>query len=415
MIIMNELCSHHAGDNPQDIIAEEISSGQLRYFKHILKRCQQLDKTYHNRAVKANVVGAAYWSPGRKKRKGVAPISALSRYDAEDDDATVAEVAADFNRVMRLEQKMNDIETTFNKYQTQATSAAVTQKADADRRLSILEGKADVTHDVCVKTLASLTQLSQQVLQQPAANQTAAYPQPSVSSLPPMIPSNPANPQLGVNSPYAADLFQARHTQAPMAWNQQPPLQQYQCLPVQPFLGKGSPTQGQSGYAARPGGFMPGGKGERRGKGDRLCFICKLPGHIARFCPNKDPQARQYVGRGQALEAGRQFVAAVEHYNAGGTEEFAPQDLHDQMGDGEGEIAAIDICHVASALASELTGGQLSIGSSTSSGAGSGFGSGSGQHVVMNNSMSQYKVVQSWLQRNANILRQKIGLYEDYS
>ena len=105
---------------------------------------------------------------------------------------------------------------------------------------------------------------------------------------------------------------------------------------------------------------MPGGKGERRGKGDRLCFICKLPGHIARFCPHKDPQARQYVGRGQALEAGRQFVAAVEHYSTGGTEESSQQDLHDQMGDGEGEIAAVDIMHVATTLASKLTGQEPS-------------------------------------------------------
>ena len=56
---MNELCAHHEGDNPHDIIAEEVASGQLKRFKHIVKRCQQLDKTYHGRAIKAKVVGAS--------------------------------------------------------------------------------------------------------------------------------------------------------------------------------------------------------------------------------------------------------------------------------------------------------------------------------------------------------------------
>ena len=49
-------------------------------------------------------------------------------------------------------------------------------------------------------------------------------------------------------------------------------------------------------------------------------------------------------------------MAAIESYEQGGTSEFAPQDLHDQMGDGDGVIAAVDILHVASTLASELTG-----------------------------------------------------------
>ena len=49
-------------------------------------------------------------------------------------------------------------------------------------------------------------------------------------------------------------------------------------------------------------------------------------------------------------------MAAVETYEQGGTSDFAPQDLHDQMGDGDGVIAAVDIMHVASTLVSELTG-----------------------------------------------------------
>ena len=239
----------------------------------------------------------------------------------------------------------------WQRYQTASTSAAETHKADADRRLSILEGKADVTHDVCVKTLASLTQLTHQMSQmsqqQPVSNQTATYPQPSVSAPIPMIPSGPA-PQ------FQAPQFQGQTQQAP--WNayqaQQQQQQQYQApsqwQAPQPYQGKGAAPYAPYSHK--------GGKGERRGKGDRLCYICKMPGHIARFCPHKDPQARQYVGRQQAQEAGRQFVAAVETYEQGGTSDFAPQDLHDQMGDGEGVIAAVDIMHVASTLASELTG-----------------------------------------------------------
>ena len=76
---MNELCCNHDGDNPHDIIAEEIGSGQLRYFEHIIKRYQQLDRTYHNRAVSRGVVGAAYWKPGKGRRRRGAPISAVSR------------------------------------------------------------------------------------------------------------------------------------------------------------------------------------------------------------------------------------------------------------------------------------------------------------------------------------------------
>ena len=217
---MNELCSHHEGDNPHDIIAEEVASGQLKRFKHIVKRCQQLDKTYHGRAIKAKVVGAAYWSPNsaRKKRRGPSGISALGLADHEDAD--VAEISADFNRVVRLEQKVSDMEAVFNKYQTASTSAAETHKADADRRLSILEGKADVTHDVCVKTLTSLTQLTHQMSQQqPVSNQTATYPQPSVSAPIPMIPSGPA-PQ------FQAPQFQGQTQQAP--WNAYQPQQQQQ-------------------------------------------------------------------------------------------------------------------------------------------------------------------------------------------
>ena len=137
------------------------------------------------------MVGVVYWSPvsARKKRKGPSGISALGLVD--HDDAHVAEMSADFNRVVRLEQKVSDMEAVFNKYQTASTSAAETHKADADKRLSILEGKADVTHDVCVKTLTSLMQLTQQMSQQqPVSNQTATDPQPSVSAPMPMIPSD---------------------------------------------------------------------------------------------------------------------------------------------------------------------------------------------------------------------------------
>ena len=174
---MNELCCNHDGDNPHDIIAEEIGSGQLRDFEHITKRYQQLDRTYHNRAASRGVVGAAYWKPGKGRRRRGAPISAVSRREDDDD---IAEISDGFSRVVRLGQKMNDMETSPNKFQTHSTSAAVAQKADSDRRISILGGKADVTHNVCVKTLESLTQLSQQISKQalqPPANQTAAYPQ----------------------------------------------------------------------------------------------------------------------------------------------------------------------------------------------------------------------------------------------
>ena len=95
---MNELCCNHDGDNPHDIIAEEIGSGQLRYFEHIIKRYQQLDRTYHNRAVSRGVVGAAYWKPGKGRRRRGAPISAVSRRGDDDD---IAEISDGFSRVVR--------------------------------------------------------------------------------------------------------------------------------------------------------------------------------------------------------------------------------------------------------------------------------------------------------------------------
>jgi hypothetical protein len=271
----------------------------------------------------------------QKGKKGVHTMEAIE-YEEDRHNSRIANVTVDgFERVVRLEQKINDVEANLHKYHTNSIATTETLRTDMDKRMVILETTADTTKTLCQKTndeMAQMTRLIQQTQTmqvQAMQSQPLNYPKPT--TMPQMMP------QL---SSFQANGFEQQMYMPP----------QYQTTYQQ---------QQMAGYGKGPNVLQP----RRGGKGDGKCFICQMPGHIARFCPNKTRQSRQYVGSARVAAVAGEIRGSAQAYDAGGTQALSASELHVQMGDSSGgEINAADILCIACNFADDCETGASSEG-----------------------------------------------------
>ena len=156
----------------QSVARDDVDSGTVKRVKHLCKKIQMLDKTYYARAKRAGVGGGAYWvdhtaaKPLRKPRKKQAP----------GESTEVMAIQDDLFRMLRLKQRVTDIETATTKAsaQTDMNSTIATFKSDVGKRLTIQESKTDANQEVLQKIWSKISE----ELAAPMANTTAAYPSP---------------------------------------------------------------------------------------------------------------------------------------------------------------------------------------------------------------------------------------------
>ena len=316
---------HHSTETMRSEIEDLLEQGKLPRLKHVMRKAEQLDKVFHKRATKARLVGAQYWNlaagsaskSSSKRSRQAAPISQVSDASMDEDSAEINQVSEELERMLRLEQKVQNVETSQHKFQTDTASLLKAMKNDTDKRFLIVEKKADTTHDLCGKIW---DQVSKGGLPQQPAN---------------VIVSQPMQPI---------------QTQAPIGWQQQAqPMnqqgwgnQQQQLMPQHQFSGSVftppskfiAPYRGLGGAMSRQPLFRQmGGKG---GKGGRNCYACGQPGHIARLCPFLNKDSPQYMGSARVSAIARDMRAATNNYYNGGVNALSSWDLHAQMGDEEG-------------------------------------------------------------------------------
>ena len=297
----------------QSVARDEVDSGTVRRIKHLCKKLQMLDKTYYARAKRAGVEGGAYWvdhteaikSP-RKPRKKQTP----------GESTEVMAIQEDLSRMLRLEQRVADIETTTAKAQTDMNSTIETFKSDVGKRLTIQESKTDANQEVLQKIWSRVSGEPAS----PIVNNTAAYPSP-------LHQQAPMQPQ-----PWNAHAAQQ---QVP-TW---PPAASGQQATWGPLKGKGKGGKG-------------GGKG---GKTRGPCWICKQYGHIAANCPNYYPTAPQYVGSTRINAVVGTLTRAIDAYGTGGTAEMSKEQLDHQMV-GEEDDGTANVLHIADSLVQRISG-----------------------------------------------------------
>lgn len=143
---MDTRYQRHDEDSFKSAAREEIDSGALSKVKHLCKKLQQLDKMFYARGKRAGVPQGAYWidhlasQPARRGRKKDVNINAVD--DSPDS----------MDRILRLEQRVVDVEASVTTSQTNTTSAISTLKADLEKRMTLQESKTrnlvEKTHDV---------------------------------------------------------------------------------------------------------------------------------------------------------------------------------------------------------------------------------------------------------------------------
>ena len=206
------------------------------------------------------------------------------------------------DRVLRLEQRIMDVETSLVTSQTNTTSAVETLKLDMDKRMTLQESKTDANTDILQKIWSKVS--GEQGQQPPAANQAATY----------------------LQAPYQPQM-QPQQTWSPQATS------------------RDQPTQTQY-YGPAPGG--KGGKGYKGYKSKRQsesqCWTCKQYGHIAAHCPNQQPSSQEFVGSSRIAAVQSSVKKFMDAYGTGGTSKLSSDELAAQMG-ASGDV---NVLHVTS-------------------------------------------------------------------
>ena len=294
----------------QSVARDDVDSGTVKRVKHLCKKIQMLDKTYYARAKRAGVEGGAYWVDHSEAAKH------LRKPRKKNESTEVMAIQEDLPRMLRLEQRVADIETTTTKAQADMNSTIETFKSDVGKRLTIQESKTDANQEVLQKIWSKISEEPAA----PMANTTAAYPSP-------LYQQAPRQPQ-----PWYA---QATQQHVP-TWPPAPNGQQAAWAPPQ----------------RRDKGGKGGGKGGKtRGK----CWTCGQFGHIAATCPNVYPAAEQYVGSTRINAVVGTLKRAIDAYGTGGTAEMSREQLDRQMVGEDGDDTT-DILHIAGDLVQQMTG-----------------------------------------------------------
>ena len=156
---MHPACKIFEDESPHQQLTDESREGRLTKVKHFIKRYLELDVSYDARATEAvrkgKMVNANYWEVPKppKGRRGVDAISAANSNSNYDGNAEVCNVSenGEIQRIIRVEQHLTDMETRSLKSVSDQRRQVDTLKNDFNKRISIVETKADTIFELCQK------------------------------------------------------------------------------------------------------------------------------------------------------------------------------------------------------------------------------------------------------------------------